>query len=576
MKILITRLRRKVVQSLTLTALLATTTLYSQTPVPSSVGAAQIEAEAEKLSAEDLEDLVGPIALYPDALVALILPAATVPSDITLAARYLKQYGDDADVADQPWDASVRSLANYPDVLKWMDENLEWTTALGEAFVVQPTDVMNAVQELRLAAKENGNLRNTPQQTVVVEKAAQQKVVREVVRIVPTDPEVIYVPVYDPEVVYVQTYRPNYNPFVTFGIGLAVGSWLNYDCDWRDRGIYYGDGCGWNNRGRWYDRGRYDRDNNVNVITTVNNTNITNINSVVNNNRGNRWQPNAASRRFYDQRRSQNIGNARVARANAAIRSADARHPKNNAERAALAANRPARVAKPDRPKAITKNIAARRASNARVAANRLSPDQANKNGNKPNTAPNKLANRPKPASSAPKVAGQPDKQNAKNAGAKAPNARKTADNPMRKPGVAPSVQNSGYVASAATARKSNNAQNRKKTDAPRQNAGMNRQSSTPKVSQQKVQKPQAQASKPKQQQVKKSQQPSPRKKQVKQQQPRPQQAQQQARPKQQTQQKPQQMRQQSAPKKQPAQKQGDGSGDKRQSSGDEKKKKKN
>ena len=155
-----------------------------------------------------------------------------MPSEVVLAARYISSNGDPAQVANQPWDDSVKSLARYPDVLKWMDHNLEWTTAVGEAFLDQPADVMNSIQRLRAEAIAAGNLTNTPQQQVVQEET--------VIRIVPAQPEVIYVPQYDPDVVYVQPYSRDFGPLLTFGMGFAVGSWLNYDCDWGRRSIYVG------------------------------------------------------------------------------------------------------------------------------------------------------------------------------------------------------------------------------------------------------------------------------------------------------------------------------------------------
>ena len=152
------------------------------------------------LPPEALNQLLAPIALYPDALVALILPASTVPSDVVLAARYLSSNGDPAQIANQPWDDSVKSLANYPDVLQWMDQNLEWTTQVGDAFLNQPADVMNTIQQLRVQAVAAGNLVDTPQQKIVKEETC--------IRIVPAEPDVIYVPQYDPEVVYVEPYEP--------------------------------------------------------------------------------------------------------------------------------------------------------------------------------------------------------------------------------------------------------------------------------------------------------------------------------------------------------------------------------
>ena len=175
-------------------------------------------------SQEELDQLLGPIALYPDALIALILPACTVPSDVVLAARYLRSNGDTGRLENESWDDSVKSLSHYPEVVKWMDENLAWTKQAGEAFVAQPADVMNAIQRLRAAARAAGTLADTPQQRGVMED--------DNITIVPADPEVIYVPRYDPEVVYIS--RPGYyhDPFLTFGIGFSTGVWLGYDFDW--------------------------------------------------------------------------------------------------------------------------------------------------------------------------------------------------------------------------------------------------------------------------------------------------------------------------------------------------------
>lgn len=185
---------------------------------------------AALFDAAQLEQLVGSIALYPDALIALILPASTVPSDVVLAARYLRDGGDPGKLDEQAWDDSVRALARYPDVLKWMDENLAWTKQLGEAFIAQPADVMNAVQRLRLKARAVGSLTTTAQQQVVVEE--------DTIAILPTQPDVIYVPYYDPAVVYVS--RPTYytRPFFTFGPAYATGFWLSYNVDWHRHRVW--------------------------------------------------------------------------------------------------------------------------------------------------------------------------------------------------------------------------------------------------------------------------------------------------------------------------------------------------
>ena len=181
-----------------------------------------------------------------------------------------------------------------------MDQNLDWTTALGEAFLDQPADVMNAIQGLRREAIAAGNLADSPQQQVVQEES--------VIRIVPADPDVIYVPQYDPDVVYVQPYSQNFGPVLTFGAGFAVGSWLNYDCDWRRRSIYVGQWRpGWN---RDWDRGDRDRDwNRRDRGQSDNLVDVVNINSDT----ARQWQPSANSQRRQARlQRNNNRANARL------------------------------------------------------------------------------------------------------------------------------------------------------------------------------------------------------------------------------------------------------------------------
>ena len=220
-----------------LAVLLLTPVLPAQeTAPPAAPGSIPV---AVQRSAEELEQLLAPIALYPDALIALILPASTVPTDIVLAARHLEDNpGDRSQIEHRAWDESVKSLTNYPDVIKWMDENLHWTRQVGETFAVQPADVMQAIQRLRAKARAAGTLVDTPQQQVIAEP--------QVIRIVPAQPDIIYVPRYEPEVVFVD--RPVFytQPFLTFGLGFPVGSWLAYDCDWRHNVIWVG-----NRHRRW-------------------------------------------------------------------------------------------------------------------------------------------------------------------------------------------------------------------------------------------------------------------------------------------------------------------------------------
>jgi hypothetical protein len=187
---------------------------------------------APQLEPAQLETLLGPVALYPDALIALILPATTAPSDIVLAARFLAANATSLPLETQPWDESVRSLARYPDIIKWLDENLAWTKQLGEVFLAQPAEVMQAIQRLRTRARAAGTLIDTPEQKIVTEG--------EIILIEPAQPAVIYVPRYDPEIVYV-TRSPGWNtPYLYFGVGFATGAWLSYDCDWSGRTIWVG------------------------------------------------------------------------------------------------------------------------------------------------------------------------------------------------------------------------------------------------------------------------------------------------------------------------------------------------
>lgn len=209
-----------------LIAALCTAALLASAVTP---GRAQAAAE---LSAEQREELVSPIALYPDALVALILPAATRPSDIVLAARFLERGGHADATATLPWQDSVKALTRYPELLAYLDENLAWTQDLGELFLAQPDAVMDTIQTLRDRALKHGLLTDTAQHTVIVEDG--------LIRIVPARPTVIHVPRYDPEVLHVtrvRTYHHGAGPFISFGLGYGIGSWLAYDCDWRHRSV---------------------------------------------------------------------------------------------------------------------------------------------------------------------------------------------------------------------------------------------------------------------------------------------------------------------------------------------------
>jgi hypothetical protein len=261
------------------------TNLKAQAPAAQSDSAPQY-------SADDLDKMLGPIALYPDPLIALILPASTTPSDVVLADRYVADKGDPDKVDGKEWDQSIKALVHYPDVLHYMDQNLDWTTDLGQAFIAQPADVMSAIQQLRAEAKAAGNLKDTPQQNVTEQE--------DNIVIMPAQPQTIYVPQYDPTVVYAVSPTPILAPLLTFGAGLAVGSWLNHDCDWDHHGVYVGD---WDSNRGWGDRPVYnhDGDTNINVNNSHNNSwNQHNTNNVINHsgngngNNGGMWKPNPA------------------------------------------------------------------------------------------------------------------------------------------------------------------------------------------------------------------------------------------------------------------------------------------
>jgi hypothetical protein len=203
-------------------------------------------AAATAPSAQELDKLVGPIALYPDDLVAIILPASTNPLQLVQADRFLNARKTNPTLPiNEKWDDAVKSLVNYPEVVKLMSTDLDWTTALGEAVVADLGAVMDAIQSFRRKAQSAGNLKTDDKQSVVVEK--------EVVKIVPANPEVVYVPQYNPSTVVVYSATPVYSyapaPYPSYyypyppGAALATGliwgaaigaAWGggHYDCDW--------------------------------------------------------------------------------------------------------------------------------------------------------------------------------------------------------------------------------------------------------------------------------------------------------------------------------------------------------
>src|SRR5688572_28223595 len=167
-------------------------TALAQVPEASAPSA----GAARAYSAAELETLVGPFALHPDDLVAVILPASTYPLQIVQADRFLDKRKTNPKLQiDEGWDDSVKTLANYPDVVKKMSADLEWTEALGEAVVTDNSAVMDAVQAFRRKAQSAGNLKSDDKQKIVIEQ--------QIVRIEQADPTVIYVPQYEPSQVMV-------------------------------------------------------------------------------------------------------------------------------------------------------------------------------------------------------------------------------------------------------------------------------------------------------------------------------------------------------------------------------------
>jgi hypothetical protein len=227
--------------------------LVYATQTDQSAGAAT--PAAAKQTPEELRQLVAPIALYPDALISQILAGVTYPTEIVEADRWIQEHsslkGQDLanEVDKQPWDPSVKALTQFPSVLANMDKNLSWTSALGEAYVGQPQDVMDAVQIMRARAQNAGNLKSNQQ--VKVETQAQTIVIE------PANPEVVYVPAYDPWLVYGApvVMWPDWYPYsvlyppgsgISFGFGFPVGffagfgwGWHHWGCDWDHRTVIY-------------------------------------------------------------------------------------------------------------------------------------------------------------------------------------------------------------------------------------------------------------------------------------------------------------------------------------------------
>ncbi len=217
-------------------------------------------------TAQELQELVSPIALYPDVLVAQILAASTYPPQVEEANQWLKEHPNlsgnqlAAGVNPQPWDPSVKSLTQFPPVLQTMSDSLAWTSALGEAYYNQPADVLNAIQTLRKMALDAGTLKSTEQQQVEVQAApstenqgAGQPGQNQTIIIQPAQPNVVYVPSYNPATVYgapVQS-PPGYTggqiaaaSLLSFGVGMLLGAAINnnnndWNTNWHGGSVVY-------------------------------------------------------------------------------------------------------------------------------------------------------------------------------------------------------------------------------------------------------------------------------------------------------------------------------------------------
>jgi hypothetical protein len=242
----LTRYFRSAVTGTCLLALALTPSAgFSQVPQPVP-GPVDTGEPIPVLSTNQMDGLVAPIALYPDPLISQILVASTYPLEVVEAYQWLQRNPGltgpalTQAAAEQNWDPSIQALVVFPDVLRRLNEDVSWTTNLGNAFLNQQADVMSAIQRMRLSAEQSGKLVSTPQQQVITTTEADQPVVE----IVPANPEVIYVPVYDPAWVwgppvyypYARWYYPPVRSGLFFSVGIGVGGFF---------------GGGWHGWGGW-------------------------------------------------------------------------------------------------------------------------------------------------------------------------------------------------------------------------------------------------------------------------------------------------------------------------------------
>jgi uncharacterized membrane protein YgcG len=372
--------------------------VMAQTPNPPPA------SSQELLKPQELEALVAPIALYPDTLLAEVLMASTYPLEVVQADRWLtanKNMKEDqfkAAVDKQPWDSSVKALIATPSVLTMMSSQLDWTQKLGDAFLAQQTEMMDAIQRLRTKAQANNQLTSTKEQKVTI----RQEQNRQVIAIEPTDPNTVYVPYYDPAVVYGEWPYADYPPYyfpdyyagyigpgliatgIAFGAGYALSRWIS-------RGNYWGGGVNWNR-------------NTINVNRPV-----------VNPLNGNVWQHNPAHRRgvrYNDVNVQQRFGNANIAAGNRPRPDFRGSGGQQVLQPGGGAANRPSAGTLPaNRPTAGNRPVSG---ANRPNAGNRPSSRANRPNaGNRPSSVANRPAtgNRPSPGANRPTARSRPAPQ---------------------------------------------------------------------------------------------------------------------------------------------------------------------
>ena len=267
------RMDRQILVSLLSLALILATwpkTLLASQDAGAPAQTAQSPTPRVQQTPEQLQQLVAPIALYPDSLVAQILAASTFPEQVVEADRWLQAHLDlkgDAlckAVDPQPWDPSVKALTAFPSVLGNMDKNLSWTSSLGDAYYNQEQDVMDAVQVMRGRAQESGNLKTTAQQTVTTQGST--------IIVEPAAPDVVYVPAYDPWVVYgdpIVAWPGWYpypgiwydGPYLWFGgVGFGIGWFGGWGCDWHDDHVIHDHQRYYSRSNTFYNRNNFYRD----------------------------------------------------------------------------------------------------------------------------------------------------------------------------------------------------------------------------------------------------------------------------------------------------------------------------